>query len=147
MSAQTVPCAHQETGTLCPALPVSPPPLLWSWLWHSWGTRLGQGGCEQESGWLMGTRQEIWDMVLGQAVAPPGALCPLEAGGCVAPSLVLATCQAGQELGCAARREHPALLAPCPAGAGTGTMASPWGLRGMGRWVQGEHLPMPRCFG
>lgn len=25
MSAQTVPCAHQETGTLCPISPVSPP--------------------------------------------------------------------------------------------------------------------------
>lgn len=80
ISTQTLPRARRETGT---HRPLPPQPSLSCGRGvgargaHAWGARTGG----QDSGQLVGTHWEIGDVVLGQAGAPWGALCPLEHKG------------------------------------------------------------------
>lgn len=127
ISAQTLPCACWETSTHQPhrAYPASAMAMglahvgrihrgqdspglrahtgkLGAWSWD----RRGHCGC-----WTQGTHWHALPIVTS--------------------SPVLATRQTGRKPGPAARCWHPTPLAPCPAGAGTGTcLASPWGCMG-----------------
>lgn len=147
ISAQTLPPLPGRQAHSGPRRP--PQPLPWPWGWHTGVTHLGGPGQWPACGDMPGN----WGHSPGAGGGTLGGTVPVGAQGTsrhsvpiVTSCLVLATRQTGRGPSRAARCWHLTLLAPCPAEAGTGNrLASPWGLCGMGRGVQGERLPVPKC--
>lgn len=146
ISAQTLPHAPWETGTLWTPPPPAPP--LAVGLAHRGHTPGGPGQWP-----ACGDTPGNWGHGPGAGGGTLRDTMPIGAQGTRRHSVpivtscpVLATRQTGRGPSRAARCWHPTLLAPCPAGAGSGTrLASLWGLCGMEMGVQGERLPVPKC--